>query len=220
MTITAELLPSTPPATGRDRRRFTRVRVSSAVPVVIGRGTGTLIDLSANGARIRHASPVALGARVRVTFDWSGERFEATAEVLASRVAALAGTTQFESRMRFVSIAAESQEVLARVLTDLLDHDLRKWVANLHGWNEPSTQSAPPPAPLGFIRCRYAGGRWQLTPTRDPHPPLDGFTVVADTAPAEIRALCRTWEASDDSGRRLLAQIADVVAKGAQDGMP
>ena len=225
MSATIEVLPPPLPQAGRDRRRFPRLRLADPIRTVIGRGTGTLVDLSANGARIRHDSPVALGARVRVTFDWKGERFEATAEVLASRVAALGGSTRFESRLRFLDVPERSQEILARTMTDVLDDDLRKWVANLHGWHEvEDRQSCVSPGETDrqdrqdclsstYIRCRYVNGRWQQTHTRDPLPPFDGFTVPAETDPSEIRTLCRTFENSDEEGRCLVRLITGAVVK-------
>lgn len=213
MTITADFLPTLPAATGADRRRFTRVHVRQPLPALIGRGSGTLVDLSANGARIRHASPVQRGTTVRVTFEWRGQRFEANGEVLASRVASLGGNTQFESRLRFVAISVASQKVLERTLTDLLDRDLRKWVANLHGWNDEPLDEETATLRSGYIRCIFIGGRWQQTPTRDATPPAAGFTVPEGTSPAEIRALCRTWESADEDGRRLVRLITDAVVK-------
>lgn len=214
MTIAADFLPTLPAGTGADRRRFTRVHVKQPLPALIGRGSGTLVDLSVNGARIRHASPVQRGMTVRVTFEWRGQRFEAHAEVLASRVASLGGQTEFESRLRFVSVSGASQQVLERTLTDLLDRDLRKWVANLHGWHdEPFDDEETAASRAGYIRCIYAGGRWKQTPTRDATPPAAGFTVPEGTSPAEIRALCRTWESADEDGRRLVRLITDAVVK-------
>jgi PilZ domain len=216
MTITADFLPPQPaiaPATGRDRRRFTRHRLAQPLPALIGRSDGILVDISANGTRVRHASPVVLSARVRITFVWGRERFEATAEVLASRMVALKADARFESRLRFVSIEPASQEVLARMLSDLMDRDLRKWVANLHGWGEESASLEEDNPPAGYIRCRFVSGRWQQTPTRDTATPLDGFIVPAGTAPAEIRSLCRTWESSDAEGRTLVRLITEAVVK-------
>lgn len=213
MSATIEVLP--PPLTlpGSDRRRFPRLRLTEPVRTVIGRGVGTLVDISANGARIRHETPVALGARVRVTFDWKGERFEATAEVLASRVASLGDATRFESRLRFLAVPERSQEILARTMTDVLDDDLRKWVANLRGWNDDDQHAGDSHHEGGYIRCRYVGGRWEQTPTRDPLPPADGFTVPAETEPSEIRTLCRTFEKSDEEGRSLIRLITGAVVK-------
>ena len=223
MSATIEVLPPPLAVPGRDRRRFPRLRLAEPIRTVIGRGTGTLVDLSANGARIRHDAPVPLGARVRVTFDWKGERFEATAEVLASRVAALGDATRFESRLRFLAVPERSQEILARTMTDVLDDDLRKWVANLRGWHEVEDRQSClsgdddrqdcPSSTMTFIRCRYVDGRWQQTHTRDPLPPYDGFTVPAETNPSEIRTLCRTFEKSDEEGRSLVRLITGAVVK-------
>lgn len=213
MSATIEVLPLPVTMPGSDRRRFPRVRLAEPIRTVIGRGVGTLVDLSANGARIRHDAPVALGARVRVTFDWKGDRFEATGEVLASRVSSLNNATRFESRLRFLSVPERSQEILARTMTDSLDEDLRRWVANLHGWNEYGPDENDSRRDGTFIRCRYVNGRWQQTHTRDLLPPPDGFTVPADTDPSEIRTLCRTFEKSDEEGRSLVRLITGAVVK-------
>lgn len=213
MSATIEVLPLPVTIPGSDRRRFPRVRLAEPLRTVIGRGVGTLVDLSANGARIRHDAPVALGARVRVTFDWKGERFEAIGEVLASRVSSLGHATRFESRLRFLSVPERSQEILARTMTESLDDDLRRWVANLHGWNEHGSSETHSRGDGTFIRCRYVNGRWQQTHTRDPLPPPDGFTVPADTDPSEIRTLCRTFEKSDEEGRSLVRLITGAVVK-------
>lgn len=215
MTITADLL-SAPPAAPPDRRQSPRYKPAQQIATIIGRGTGALVDISATGARIRHASPVALGSRARITFEWKGERFEAVGEVLASRVAGLGnGGTQFESRMRFLPLTPHSAEVLERALNELGEGDLRKWVANLRGWNEEEeeekeNEAAPARA---FIRCRLMNGRWEQRLTHDATMPLDGFTVPAGTEPSEIRALCRTFEQSDAEGRRLVQVMTSAVVK-------
>lgn len=215
MTVTAELLQvsAAPP----DRRRSQRFRVAQPVATLVGRGTGSLVDLSATGARIRHTCAVVRGARVRVTFEWKGERFEATGQVLASRVTGI-GTegTLFESRLHFLPLSASSTSVLEHALSDLGDGDLRKWVANLRGWNDEDPEPAPAPeAPADtFVRCRFVNRRWEQRMTHDASPPADGFTVASGTEPSEIRALCRTFEQSDAEGRRLLQLLANAVLQG------
>lgn len=216
MTITAELpapVPAPPSDLGsRDRRRSPRFRPRQPVATNIGRGTGSLIDISATGARLRHTVAVARGAQVRVTFEWDGARFEAAGEVLASRVATVAaGQTLYDSRIRFLSLTGASSELLERVLEDLGADDLRKWVANLRGWQEEdagadAVVSASPVS--AFVRCRFRNQRWEQRRTRDASIPLDGFIVAAGTDPSEIRALCRIFEQSDAEGRKLLQVMA------------
>ena len=202
-----------------DRRNSPRYKPQQPLTTLFGRGRGALLDLSSTGARIRHTSAVERGARVRITFDWKGERFEGIGEVLASRVAGFGtGGTEFESRVRFLPLPAGSSDLLDRALADLGDGDLRKWVANLHGWSEEDATSTPmasSPAVSTFVRCRFVGRRWEQRITRDPSIPADGFTVAGGTEPSEIRALCRTFEQSDAEGRRLLQLVTGAVLQEA-----
>jgi hypothetical protein len=201
-----------------NRRQSPRYRLDQPLPAYIGRGRGALVDLSANGARIRHTSAVARGARVRIVFDWKGERFQGIGEVLASRVAGFgAGGTEFESRVRFLPLAPSSSALLQRAVTDLDNGDLRKWVANLQGWSEDDVAPAPaPPSPVNtFVRCRLVNRRWEQRVTRDPSIPPDGFIVAGGTEPSEIRALCRTFEQSDAEGRQLLQRMTGAVLQEA-----
>lgn len=215
MTVTADtLLPHR--AAPSDRRRSARFKLTENVTAIFGRGTGTLIDISASGARIRHTASVARGAQVRVKFEWKGERFEAAGEVLASRVAGIGPDgTLFESRIRFVRFLHDASAVLERALADLSDANLRKWVANLRGWAEDDAPAAPQrPAPRTFLRCRYVNHRWVQRVTSDATQPVDGFTVAAGTDPAEVQALRRTFEQSDAEGRRLLQLLTGAVLQG------
>lgn len=213
MTITAEPL-ATVLAPPSDRRRSPRHKPAHPIAVVIGRGAGAVIDISATGARIRHNGAVRGGAQVRITFDWKGDRFETVAVVLSSRVAGVGmGGTLFESRVTFLTLTESSTALLDRALADLGDGDLRKWVANLHGWTEegPAPPLGLPGAVRTFVRCRLVNQRWEQRITRDSSVPADGFTVAGGTEPSEIRALCRTFEQSDAEGRRLLQLMTGAV---------
>lgn len=211
MTVTLESVPAL--ATPHDRRTSIRFKPAHPLVAIVGRGTGSVIDISLSGARIRHDRAVARGARARIAFDWNGGRFEATAEVLGSRVAGIEGKgTLFESRIRFLSFVGSSAELLERMRESVAKADLRKWVANLRGWNdeEDSSPQATPP-PNFFLQCRYVGGFWRHKLSRDSSAPADGFTIAAGTERSEISALCRTYESSDAEGRRLLQLFASAV---------
>ena len=218
MSITTELLstPTPTPASVHERRRFERLDVPEHVSTIIGRSSGRLVDLSANGARVRHSSPLVLHSRVRLTFAWRAERFEAIAEVLASRLIALGSgdvPAQYESRLRFVTVSPENEATLATALNELSSRSLRRLVANLHGWIE----DAPQPRfsdrdAKEFIRCVYTPGGWQQKRSRDFSQPLFGFTVPATTDPREINMLCRTYESGDDETRRMVRTTAAAVS--------
>jgi hypothetical protein len=208
-------LPSTP----GERRNGDRRRLDRVLNVLVGRNDGIFVDASLRGAKIRHSGAVRRGATVRIAFDWERQRFSATAEVLASRVIALGmregESTTFESRFRFTVMSPESSQLLARVLGELSNHELRTWVGNLKGFDE--TPPPPPAAPThaaGYLRCRHVHRAWEKKWTRDATQPPDGFVVPAGTPQAEVDALCSTWETSDEDGRRLLQLTAAAVVEG------
>lgn len=191
-----------------DRRLAPRVHPKAVVPVRIGRGEGTLADISARGARVRHRTAVGRGTVVRLTFTWH-QRFAAHAEVLASRIVALDGPT-YESRLRFTLVPHESESVLRHILAAIENEDLRRAVDNMQGWTAPSvTHGAPITA--GFIRCRLLGSRWQKKWTRNSAQPDDGFTVPASLSEIEIAHTCRSYERIDADGRELMRVIARTI---------
>lgn len=202
-----------------DRRTAPRLRLADPVPAIIGRGAGLLVDLSERGAKVRHTATVLRGSTVRISFAWGGQRFSANAEVLASRVVALGsgkdGGTTYESRMRFIAVSPECEDVLQRALEEIAGRDMRRWVANLRGWGD-----APAPPTLvtnSYLRCRYVSRRWEKKVTHDATQPEDGFVVPAETSETEIETLCDTYVRLDDEGRHVvrLMAAASVEAAGA-----
>ncbi|HKR62962.1 MAG TPA: PilZ domain-containing protein [Thermoanaerobaculia bacterium] len=200
---------STPVA---ERRTAPRLRVTESLPVFVGRGVGTLVDLSATGARVRHAVQAQRGSNVRLTFEWHGERFGATAEVLSSRVVSLGNgesPTIYESRLRFRLLTDAARDLLDRVLVAIENEDVRRWVANLRGWN--AGESASPariPIKGSYLRCRLLGRRWERKWTQDASQPNDGFVLPETTGPRDVDELCATYENADDDGRNLIRLIA------------
>lgn len=192
-----------------DRRRTPRLQLNAVVPVRIGRGEGTLADISARGARVRHRMAVGRGTVIRLTFAWQQQNFAASAEVLSSRIVALGGPT-YESRLHFTVVPHESEKVLRHVLASVENEELRRAVDNMHGWNVQSgKQNAPITA--GFIRCRLIGSRWQKKWTSDPAQPDDGFTVPASLSEIEVAHTCRSYERIDADGRALIRMIAQTI---------
>lgn len=203
-------LEQSPPTT--ESREVSRLLIAGRLSVLIGRADGLLIDLSERGARVRHATQILRGSEVRFSFQWQGQRFFASAEVLSSRVAALGegARTVYESRLRFRLVTDTAQNVLQTFLATCAAEDVRRWVANLNGWNEDQEHGATAPALAGssFLRCRLIGRRWELKKTTDCTQPPDGF-VLHETVPArEVADLCQTYEESDPEGRKLIRRMA------------
>lgn len=197
-----------------DRRATPRIRIGGTHPVRLGRSEGVLIDLSTRGARVRHIAAARRGETLRLTLEWNGERFSAQAEVLSTRVVSLgngAGTI-YDTRLRFVSMPEGAEEVLVRTLAGLEATNLRRWVANLRGWEAPvEVVRGPILVTSTFLRYRLRGIWWEKKATHDASQPEDGFTIPADTDDNEITSLCRTYEKLDSEGREIIRVIARQV---------
>lgn len=202
-----------------ERRSAERLRPSSAIRIHVGRGLGTLLDVSRGGMRVRHTVPATRGSQVRVAFEWQSERFDAIAEVLSSRVASLGdgetAATAFESRFRFARLSEPSQAVLDRVLAAISSRELRRWVANLHGWSEEPRDGRSRHAEA-FIRFRLIGQHWQKKWTHDTVQPANGFLVPASMNPQDLAKLCETYVRADEDGRHLIRLMAGEAVKDAR----
>lgn len=202
-----------------DRRRADRTRLDRVLRALVGRNEGVFVDFSIRGAKIRHEGALHRGSMVRIVFAWEQERFSATAEVLASRIVSLGdregASATYESRFRFETMEPASSALLARVLIAISNDELRTWVGNLKGFDTAQVPDAPRPAAAAFVRCRRIGMRWEKKWTRDTNQPIDGFLLPAGTNPAEVAALCRTWDEMDADGRHLVRLTASAVVEEA-----
>lgn len=200
------------PALEEERRGAPRTRIAQSVKIFVGRGEGVLVDLSLQGARVRHAVQAHRRANLRISFEWEDERFASTAEVLASRVIALSdGThpTQYESRLRFRLVTEAAGQLLRRVLASVENDDVRKWVSSLRRWTaSPGSTAKISPRRGSYVRCRLVRGRWETEWTHDATQPLDGFVVPETLEQSEIASLCKTYERLDDDGHHLVRLLA------------
>jgi hypothetical protein len=200
-------------STPQERRISQRFRVAGTVPVVMGRGEGVLIDLSEHGARIRHVIPVRRGTTVRISFEWNGARFTATAEVLAARVVSLGTGPSYESRVRFLNVDTDSKSVLTSAIDGIVGRDVRKWVANLRGWTD-ETQIDTAPLPGGtFIRCRLHGAWWERKMTSNAAQPAEGFVLPAETSESEIESLCQNYVRGNAEDRNMIRLMAGAAVE-------
>jgi hypothetical protein len=195
-----------------ERRSTPRLRVAGTIPAMIGRGEGCLVDLSERGMKIRHSAIVRRGGTVRVAFDWERARFSASAEVVGSRVVSIGSAeqpTMYESRLRFLAVTPEAERVLSRTLDALAGRDMRRWVANLRGW-EDEIDRTPAPAPVSntYLRCRLLGMRWEVKAANEAAQPADGFLLPAGIDDNEIVKLCADYLRADTDGRQVMRLMA------------
>ena len=70
-----------------------------------------------------------------------------------------------------------------------------------------------------FKKCELLNGQWKIGSTTSPIQPLTGFTVSAEVAPHYLDMLCKTYEMTDDEGRRLTRILAELSINKAE-GVP
>lgn len=102
----------------KDERMSERLRLAICLPARIGRRDGTIIDLSATGARVRHTGPLKLGLEIPLSFQTDDGACSAKARVLACRIVSLgdgeAGSPLFETRLTFLAVPEESLDRISR----------------------------------------------------------------------------------------------------------
>jgi hypothetical protein len=107
------------PEPASERRRSKRVVPNGPSQVRVGRGTGTVVNVSEGGARLRHSGAVAISAEVNLACQVDGYQFTALARVLSSRVISFgdsAGSpTMYETRVVFVQLSGEAMTTLAQL---------------------------------------------------------------------------------------------------------
>jgi hypothetical protein len=155
---------------------------------------------------------VRRGATVRITFEWERARFSASAEVVGSRVVSIGSAQQpttYESRLRFLAVPPDAERVLSRTLDALAGRNMRRWVANLRGWDdEIDPTPAPAPVTTAYLRCRLLGIRWEVKSTNEVTQPADGFLLPARIDDNEIVKLCADYLRADSDGRQVMRLMA------------
>ena len=101
-------------------RRSSRFRVPIARPVKIGLKEATLVDVSSANAFVTHSGPLKVSSEVTITFDYSGRKFTGRVRVGSCGVVgrqSTSGETLYASRLYFIDLPEESQNIIEDILT-------------------------------------------------------------------------------------------------------
>ena len=213
---------------GRDdeRRQNVRLRVVVPLPARFGRIEGTLVDVSARGARMRHRQPMHPGTESRLIFDWGTQWFNANSRVLSTRLVSASDTHFYESRIQFLELPPASKLTLDQVVTTLRNMVLRKWVGNMMGEVLSGAITPAENDDNRLLRYRLVNDRWIVRTAQDDEPqPLDGFILPASVGEEEIRTVCAAYKQLDLNGRQLLrlfaaTSIEKAKPKAKEDNLP
>ena len=209
-------------ATGAERRQFGRIALDPPLPGTVGDIAVDVVEASVTGFRVVHAVrfPPAIARQIRVV--WEGREMRFTCQIIRSMLFQLAKAGEksvYQSGVRLDDAIGDSEQILRDLIAARVVRALEEQKANWRGI-----------PPLGgyvyqvgkgnrFRRCELIEGRWRKVDTTLRDQPDFGFTVSAELQPAQVDLLCKTYEKTDDEGRRLTRILAELSIRK-DEGIP
>ncbi len=203
-----------------DRREFQRLRLAKPILALLNGQNALILDIGLGGAYVEHYGEHKTGDSQRLLFRWKGEDVDFMAEIARSVVVRkTANALVSHSGLRFVQAVGKSEALLNDMMATFVGKMLAAQKANA-GATEPSGAEAlvdlggaRRSRTRGYVTYRLQNGTWSRELSDTPTQPLNGFTVAAYEEDEELESLCRTWEAADSEGRRLIRLVAELSAR-------
>jgi hypothetical protein len=203
-----------------DRREFQRLRLAKPILALLDGQNALILDIGISGAFVEHYGEPAIGDMPLLFFRWKGTDIEFLCEVVHTVVVRKTESAVVShSGLRFVQADKQVEARLNDMIATFVGKILSAQKANA-GATELSTSSAlvdlggaRRARSRGFITYRFEGGNWIRELSDSPDQPPNGFTVAAYEDEEELESLCRTWEAADEEGRRLIGMVAELSAR-------
>lgn len=204
-----------------ERRRVQRVRLPQMLAATVNGTRAFIIDLSLRGLRVLHQDDIGrVSTECIVRSQWEGMRIELHCTIVRTALHKPAdrnARTLYHSGLSIARAADVSAITLRRLVEHHVERALDEQKANARGVPPPlAAQSMETGAPTAFVRHEYALGRWREVMTTTPTQPENGFTIGAQTAPAEVEMLRRAYEAATSAGD--LAIIRRMAAMSVSSG--
>lgn len=197
-----------------DRRRFGRIDLEQALKGFVGEIPVDVVEVSIVGFRVLHELRFPPGEDTQVRLEWQGRPMRFACHIVRSTLFRLGRTPAeksiYQSGIRIDQGDGNSETVLRDLIADRVIRALEEQKANARG---------VPPV-LNYVyqvgkgdryrRCEFNDGRWRKFDTTRADQPVEGFTVSAETDPAHVDMLCKTYEAMAAEGRRLTKMLAEL----------
>jgi hypothetical protein len=205
------------------KRQFERIHFEHPIPARLGDQPVRVLDLAIGGARVLGSTKVTPGTARELRIDWEGKTIQLKCNVTRCILLTFATGTEkvstYDIGLRIVESIGESDQVMRELIATFVMKALDEQRANWEG--------IPPVGPYVHLegkanryrRCEHVSGDWKISATTRPEQPLNGFTVSAEVAPHYIDMLCKTYETTDDEGRRLTRILAELSINRAE-GVP
>ena len=205
-----------------DRREFQRLRLAKPILATMDSANALILDIGMAGAFLEHYGVTEPGKQFRLSFRWQGEEVQMFCEVVRTTVvrqpAGDGKNVLSHTGVHFTNVGGESAERLQDLIATFVGRILAAQRANAAGDEDhadsgailESLGAARRKRSRGYVSYRLRDSRWWRVPTDSPMQPDDGFTVAAWEDEAELETLCRTYEESDEEGRRLIRLVAEL----------
>jgi hypothetical protein len=205
-----------------DRREFQRLKLSKPILATVGTTNALILDVGMAGAFLEHYGVVQSGEHLTLTFRWQSQTVEFVCEVARTEVVRDPGgdgkSIVSHTGVRFIEAIGESATFLQELITSFVSRILEAQKANASGGPGDSMGAtilarlgeARRMRTRGYIKYQFNDGIWSSTNTDSPTQPSDGFTIASYEDDDEIEKLCRTYEQSDEEGRRLIRLVAEL----------
>ena len=208
-----------------DRREFQRLRLAKPILALMDGQNALILDIGVGGAYVEHYGALPKGARFKLLFRWLGGDVEFLCEVRRSRVVRSGGDKMSivsHSGVQFVEAAGQSEARLNDMMATFVGRVLAAQRANASGNAETAEAltlsqlgGARRARTRGWVSFHLVNGRWRRELAAAAAQPPDGFTVAAYEDEDELASLCKSYEAADEEGRRLIRLLAELSARGA-----
>jgi len=218
-------MPYFAPMVDNDRREFQRLQLAKPILAIMKGQSALILDIGVGGAYVEHYGTLAEGERVSLAFRWKGQDVEYVCEVARSVVVRHPGpdmaTVASHTGLHFVVGVGGAEKRLQDMMATFVGRVLAAQKANASG-DEADIDAtmlgqlgeARRTRSRGWLTYRLVGGRWSVARSDSARQPTDGFTVAAYEDEEELEHLCRTYEAADEEGRRLIRLVAELSARG------
>jgi len=207
-----------------ERRRFQRASLVRPHAARVGVARVYILDISLDGARIAHQGTLpSPGRECMLEFDWQAEkialRCEVTRNILERLAKSAAEKSVYHAGLRIVEADRHSSNALRGMIAALVARALDEQKANARGIPAEAAQCFQTGKGTEFLRFELVGGAWRRTTTTRPEQPAHGFTISAGEGREHIEMLCHTFQNADESGRKLIKQMAELSISKAE-GIP
>lgn len=212
-----------------ERRQFQRLKLTKPILATMDSSNALVLDIGLGGALLEHYGTVALGDELRLTFRWQGQEIQMLCEAVRTIVVRERGgdgdSVVSHTGVRFIDAAGRSETRLQDLVSTFVSRIVAAQKANASGQlGESAGESilarmgeAHRMRSRGFFAYHLADGTWSRVATQSSEQPLDGFTVGDYEEEEEVETLCRTYEAADEDGRRLIRHVCEITLAGARE---